>query len=154
MNLNALLIGKNIDPREVLVMRHRPYEPEFTGESRASVLWFELAPTDFYASWKGKLVIDWPPPERSWWRRAHRNDIPVYAILEDSAPDAAMPAWDAINLGWDELVILPARWRAALSQWRGIYYIYDATDGKGYVGSAYGGAAGVSGHRRQRCCPT
>jgi len=43
-----------------------------------------------------------------------------------------------MNLGWDELSILPARWRAALSQWRGIYYIYDAADGKGYVGSAYG----------------
>jgi hypothetical protein len=167
MNLNALLIGKNIDPREVLVMRHRPYEPElrrvlpwlaaekpdvfnayqqtqgkkvekamlaakqvasfighepgkalfiglysigksrpltykqywkvpayiemkafgmtgFTGESRVSVLWFELALMDFYAPWKGKLVIGRPPPERSWWRRAHRNEIPVHAILEDS----------------------------------------------------------------------
>jgi len=28
VNLNALLIEGNIDPREVLVMRHRPYEPE------------------------------------------------------------------------------------------------------------------------------
>ncbi len=33
---------------------------------RKSVLWFDLALTDFYAAWKGKLVIDWPPPERSW----------------------------------------------------------------------------------------
>ena len=28
MNLNTLLIGENFDPREVIVMRHRPYEPE------------------------------------------------------------------------------------------------------------------------------
>jgi hypothetical protein len=222
MNLNALLADNRIDPRDVLVMRHRPYEPElrkvlpwlasekpdifnayqqtqgakvekamlvtkyvasfighepgkalfvglysigksnplnykqywsvpayiemkafgmtgFTGEARSSVLWFELALMDFYASWKGKLVIGWPPPERSWWRRAHRNEIPVYAVLEDSALDAAMPTWDDINLGWEELGILPARWRAALSQWRGIYYIFDSSDGKGYVGSAYGG---------------
>jgi len=33
---------------------------------------------------------------------------------------------------------LPSRLKADLSQWRGIYYIFDETDGKGYVGSAYG----------------
>jgi hypothetical protein len=110
----------------------------FTGQTRASLLWFDLVPTDIYASWKGKLVIGWPPPERSWWRRAHRNLFPVRAILEESALDAAMPAWDQINLGWDELRVLPNRCRAALSHWRGIYYIYDQAAGKGYVGSAYG----------------
>ena len=45
----------------------------FTGERRSSLLWFELVLTDFFAPWKGKLIIKWPPPERSWWRRAHRN---------------------------------------------------------------------------------
>jgi len=28
--------------------------------------------------------------------------------------------------------------QAALSQWRGIYFIFDENDSKGYVGSAYG----------------
>ncbi|HEV2200338.1 MAG TPA: hypothetical protein VGR73_11010 [Bryobacteraceae bacterium] len=36
---------------------------------RSSCLWFDLVQTEFYASWKGKLVVNWPPPERSWWRR-------------------------------------------------------------------------------------
>lgn len=110
----------------------------FTGEGRSSVLWFDLAVTNFCAAWKGKLIIDWPPPERSWWRRAHRNQFPIHAILEDGALDAAMPAWDEINLGWDELAVLPVRWRTVLGQWRGIYYILDSSDGKAYVGSAYG----------------
>ena len=110
----------------------------FTGEKRSSVLWFDLVLTDFYARWKGKLVVGWPPPERSWWRRAHRNDFPVLAVLEDSALDAAMPAWDEIDLSWEELSVLPTRWKAALAQWRGIYLIFDKSDGKGYVGSAYG----------------
>ena len=30
--------------------------------------------------------------------------------------------------------MLPTRWRAVLSQWRGIYLIFDQSDGKGYVG--------------------
>lgn len=29
MNLNDLLRGHQIDPRNVLVLRHRPHEPEF-----------------------------------------------------------------------------------------------------------------------------
>jgi len=45
-----------------------------------------------------------------------------------------MPAWDEIDLGWDELRVIPGSWRTVLSQWRGIYYIYDQAEGKGYVG--------------------
>lgn len=111
----------------------------FTKESgRASCLWFDLALKEFYPAWKGKLVVGWPPPERSWWRRAHKNDFPVLTILEDSALVSAMPEWSNIVLKWEELSILPTHWKAALSHWRGIYYIFDASDGKGYVGSAYG----------------
>ncbi len=184
MFLNDILLGKGIDPRHVLVLRHRPNAPELNrvlpwlaaerhdlfnayqqtqgerieramqaltgtgyvasfigrepgkalfvglysiGEAKplsredfwrvpaygelktfgmrgfadehpqASVLWFDLALTDFYAHWKGKLIVGWPPPERSWWRRAHRNEMPVVAVLEDSALDAAMPGWDEIE---------------------------------------------------------
>lgn len=111
----------------------------FTGEDgRSSILWFDLVLTEFHASWKGKLILEWPPPERSWWRRAHRNIFPVVAILEDSALVPAMPEWDDLVVRWDELGIFPTRWKSALSQWRGIYYIFDTSDGKGYVGSAYG----------------
>jgi hypothetical protein len=225
MNLNDLLRGKDIDPQRVLVLRHRPNEPElnkvlpwlaaeepdvfnayqqtqgerveramqamigtgyvasfigrepgkavFVGlysiggskplsraefwqvpayvklkafgmrgfadeRASASVLWFDLALTDFYAHWKGRLIVGWPPPERSWWRRAHRNEFPIIAVLEDSALDAALPEWDQIEFTWEELGVLPMRWKSALSQWRGIYYIFDSSDGRGYVGSAYG----------------
>lgn len=110
----------------------------FTGEDRSSVLWFDLRLIDFYSEWKGKLIVDWPPPERSWWRRADRNVIPVRAILEDSELDAPMKRWDELDLTWNQLNVLPKRWQTKLSEWRGIYYIFDTSDGKGYVGSAYG----------------
>jgi len=227
MNLNDLLKNRGVDPRHVLVLRHRPSEPKFnkilpwlaaekpdvfnayqqtqgeklekvmasmvelgyvasfighkpskalfiglysigktkpltlkqywqvpahaemkalgmrgfTGENgRNSILWFDLVLTELFAPWKGKLVVGWPPPELSWWRRAHRNDMPVLSILEESLLDAEMPKWDTIILSWEELKALPSRWRTALSQWRGIYYIFDTSDGKGYVGSASGEA--------------
>ena len=62
----------------------------------------------------------------------------VHAILEDSALDAAMKKWDELDLTWNQLSVLPKRWQAKIAEWRGIYYIFDASDGKGYVGSAYG----------------
>lgn len=225
MNFNDLLTSQSLDPRQVLVLRHRPHEPElnkvlpwiaaekpevfnayqqtqgprlegvmdkmvgegyvasfirhepgkalFIGlysidssrimtreeywkipayiemkafgmqgfseeEARTTCLWFDLGLTDFYSKWKGRLIVEWPPPERSWWRRAHRNIMPVHAILEDSALDASMPEWNEIVLTWEELGVLPTRWRSALSQWRAIYLIYDESDGRGYVGAAYG----------------
>lgn len=224
MNLKDLLLGKAIDPQRVLVLRHRPVEPElnkwlpwlaaekphvfnayqqtqttqvegemtraeyvaafighaagkalfvglfsingsraitprqywkipanvelkayghngFTDDSpRPSILWFDLALTDFYADWKGKLVVRWPPLDKNWHRWAHRpkNEMSVLSILEESALNAPMPKWDEIERGWEQLADLPASWRAAMSQWRGIYYIFDTSDKKGYVGSAYG----------------
>lgn len=224
MNLTDLLRCNNIDPKQVLVLRHRPLEPELkkvlpwlaaekpevfnayqqtqtiqvegemkragyvaafighepgkalfvglyvvkgskpitrkqywqipanvelkafgvkglTKESpRSSILWFDLELTDFYAPWKGKLIIRWPPLDKNWHRWAHKpkNEMPILAILDESALDAAMPEWHAIDLTWEELCVLPTRWKSTLSEWRGIYYVFDSSDGKGYVGSAYG----------------
>lgn len=228
MKFNDLLCSKNIDPTEVLVMRHRPKEPDLrkilpllaadnpdlfkgyqqaqwemaenamkvaqylasfighepgkavfiglyriekfkpvtyreywairsnqelkklgmtgfqrnartsSGKSRTTCLWFDLKLQNFYGAWKGKLIVDWPPPERAWVRRAHRNVIPVHAILEDSTLDTTMTKWNELDFTWSQLKRLPKRWQATLEQWRGIYYIFDASDGKGYVGSAYG----------------
>ena len=64
--------------------------------------------------------------------------MPVLSILEESVLDGKMPEWNEINLSWQDLGILPPSWKNALSQWRGIYYIFDSADGKGYIGSAYG----------------
>ena len=90
----------------------------FTG-ARETVLWFELEPTDFYSKWKGRLIVEWPGLERSWWRWADRNVILIDSILERSALDAEMPSWEELALTWEELKVLPSKWKAALSEWRG-----------------------------------
>ena len=47
------------------------------------------------------------------------------------------PRWkpNLSAVGFNEI---PPRWEFALDQWRGIYYIFDQSDGKAYIGSAYG----------------
>ena len=97
-----------------------------------------LEPLPHLQQWSGKLVVGWPPPERSWYRRAERNVMPVHAIREESTFHVSMPSWDEIETSVAELRVLPSSWQAALAQWRGIYSIFDASDGKRYVGSAYG----------------
>jgi len=111
-----------------------------TNQGKNPCLWFDLQLTEDYADWKGRLVIRWPPPERSWWRRAHKNDFTVLSIHEENTLAARKPDWRDIVLTWEELKVLPRSWRSALAEWRGIYFIHDQSDGKGYVGSAYGGA--------------
>ncbi len=49
-----------------------------------------------------------------------------------------MPDWNELILSWHELKNLPTRWIDTLSGWRGVYFIFDAEVGKGYVGSASG----------------
>jgi hypothetical protein len=107
-------------------------------DERESLLWFDLVLTDFYSDWIGKLVLNWPGGERSWWRWADRNTLRVQSIADDSLFEQAMPSWEAICLSISDLRVLPKSWRDALQHWRGIYFIFDRSDGKGYVGSAYG----------------
>lgn len=107
-------------------------------DGRTHLLEFDLPVLGWHQDWKGRLIVGWPPPDRSWWRWADRNVFPVEAILPESQFAKAMPAWDDLVLGWHELSVLPQSWAAALCHWRGIYLITDVSDGLQYVGSAYG----------------
>ncbi|SLN77665.1 GIY-YIG nuclease family protein [Roseisalinus antarcticus] len=125
---------------ENLALREMGYEG-FTADHADRVgaeLQFDLERLPFYSNWRGRLVIDFPPPERSWFRWVDRGIFPVSAILEESAFAAPPPDWREIDLTFAELVALPASWRARLAEWRGIYLIFDESDRRAYVGSAYG----------------
>jgi hypothetical protein len=104
-------------------------------DHRLSSLWFNLKPTDVCLKWKGKLIISWPPPEISWTRWADQNEFTVEAILDESVLDEGIGPWNKLVLTWEQLQQLPRTWVDILRQWRGIYFIFDGSDGKGYVGS-------------------
>lgn len=110
----------------------------WTKAQDARSLWFDLVLESTLGEWTGKLAVAWPPPERSWWRRAEKNVMPVLTISEESRFAEKMQDWQDLVLSWGELHAIPASWRAALGQWRGIYFIHDTSDGRGYVGSAGG----------------
>ncbi|MEZ6063123.1 MAG: GIY-YIG nuclease family protein [Planctomycetaceae bacterium] len=101
-------------------------------------LWFDLERMEAFSHWIGKLIVGWPPPEISWSRWSGRNTFDIVAILEESLFCQHMPDWKSLVLSWNDLQVMPTTWKAALSQWLGVYFILDISDGRGYVGSAYG----------------
>jgi hypothetical protein len=101
-------------------------------------LWFDFVLARPLSDWSGKLIVSWPPPEIAWTRWCSKNEFKVQALLEESLLAQAMPVWRELVFTWNDLKILPATWRAKLGEWRGVYFILDTSDGKGYVGSAYG----------------
>lgn len=117
----------------------QPYGIRGLSAERGTCQWFDLEEVpDFYGSWKGKLIIDWRGGERSWSRWVKDMDYPIHAILEDSLLDPPVPHWRDLRLTWQQLALLPNTLQSALRHWRGIYFIFDETAGKGYVGSASG----------------
>lgn len=107
-------------------------------EVQNTVVQFTFEPVPLHPEWRGKLVIEFSPPERAWFRWMDRSAFPVKAILEESAFSPAPPDWHEVDLSLAQLAVLPASWRSRLAEWRGIYLIFDQADGKSYVGSAYG----------------
>lgn len=107
-------------------------------DNRSSCLWFDLALETFYDKWKGKLIIDWPPPPIQFARFANEAEFPVHAILEDSWLKKPMPDSDELVVSRAFFNVLPRSWIENLKRWRGVYYIFYPSDRKGYVGSASG----------------
>lgn len=107
-------------------------------DDRENVLWFDLRNSDVFKDLAGRLEIIWSGGERSWFRWADRNHFPLSAIHASSVLERDMPDWNVLVLRWRELSALPASWAARLAEWRGIYLIVDESDGRAYVGSAYG----------------
>lgn len=144
----ALFIGlyqrHGQEPRTADQIRKEPAVQKLEGygcgaETRERI-WFDLRlREDFFGHWKGKLAVQWPGKEINWHRRADRADFKITAIHEESLlsqePPASYREWD---LQWDELKLLPESWKRKLSDWCGIYYIFDISDGRGYVGKASG----------------
>lgn len=108
---------------------HRP-------TAREDFLYFTLTPTEALAKWQGKMVVSWPGKEVGWHRWAGNNVFPIEAITEQSQLVEEIPHWKQVRLTWAELTMFHKSWERELSRWRGIYYIFDTAQSKGYVGSA------------------
>lgn len=68
------------------------------------------------------------------------NDCEVSQILPDTFDNDIFPGYDKVNISWEEMsrVLEKDTWKTALQNQKGVYLITDISNGKMYVGSAYG----------------
>lgn len=68
------------------------------------------------------------------------NKFTVRELLPSSLDNDLFPGYDKVNISWETMkrVIERESWKTALENQKGVYLITDVSNGKKYVGSAYG----------------
>ena len=71
---------------------------------------------------------------------ARIDDFMVKEILPNRLENDFFPGYDNVNISWTELkrVVAKDTWKTVLQNQKGVYLITDISNGKKYVGSAYG----------------
>jgi hypothetical protein len=95
-----------------------------------------------YDKYLGRLIVKYKNTSQNMIRNAESviNDCEVAQILPDTFDDDIFPGYDKVNISWQELsrVIEKDNWKTALQNQKGIYLLTDISNGKMYVGAAYG----------------
>ncbi len=95
-----------------------------------------------YEKYFGRLIIKFKNTSQNMIRNAESviNDCEVEQILPDTFDNDIFPGYDKVNISWSEMarVIEKDTWKTALQNQKGVYLITDISNGKKYVGSAYG----------------
>lgn len=95
-----------------------------------------------YQKYFGRLIIKFKNTAQNMIRNATSviNECEVVQILPDTFDNDIFPGYDKVNVTWEELsrLVYKQSWKTALQHQKGVYLITDATNGKMYVGSAYG----------------
>lgn len=95
-----------------------------------------------YKKYVGRLIVKYKNTSQNMIRNAESviNDCEVAQILPDTFDNDIFPGYDKVNVSWQELsrVIEKDNWKTALQNQKGVYLLTDISNGKMYVGSAYG----------------
>lgn len=90
----------------------------------------------------GRLIVKYKNKAQTLIRKADSiiDECYVSQILPDTFDNDLFPGYDKVNVSWDELsrVIEKDNWKTALQNQKGVYLLTDISNGKHYVGSAYG----------------
>ncbi len=101
---------------------------------------YEILPQ--YEKYFGRLIIKFKNKTQNMIRNANSviNHCEVFQILPDIFENDIFPGYDKVNVSWEEMsrVISKESWKTALQNQKGVYLITDISNGKMYVGSAYG----------------
>ena len=103
---------------------------------------FEYEMQAQFKKYFGRVVVEYKNKSQNLVRLASSvlSECEVSQILEVKFDDDEFPGYDRVNLSWKSLkrVINKSAWKTALENQKGVYLITDSSNGKMYVGAAYG----------------
>lgn len=103
---------------------------------------YEFEVLQKYQKYFGRLIVRFKNQSQAMVRLASSviDKCEVYQILPDTFDNDIFPGYESVALSWSDLsrVISKESWKTALKNQKGIYLITDISNGKMYVGSAYG----------------
>lgn len=105
---------------------------------------YQIEEVPDYSNLVGRLKIKMPTPSRgrAFYLENHYPDMLVNEILREPYSGAEFPGFENIIVSFHELKSIidtqKPDWKAALSGVKGVYCIIDRSNGKKYIGSAYG----------------
>lgn len=101
---------------------------------------YEVIPE--FEKYFGRLIVRFKNRSQTMVRKARSviDDCEVAQILPSVFDDDIFPGYDQVNVSWQDLrrILTKESWRTALENQKGFYLITDLSNGKKYVGSAYG----------------
>lgn len=95
-----------------------------------------------FKKYVGRLIVKFKNKAQTMIRNAESviDECYVYQILPDTFDNDLFPGYEKVNISWWELkrVLEKDTWKTALQNQKGVYLLTDTSNGKMYVGSAYG----------------
>ena len=95
-----------------------------------------------YQKYVGRLIIKFKNKAQTMIRNAESvfDDCYISQILSDTFDNDLFPGYEKVNISWDKMnrILEKDNWKTALQNQKGVYLLTDTSNGKMYVGSAYG----------------
>lgn len=97
-----------------------------------------------FSNYVGRLKIHLPKPSRgrAFYLERYIDQMTVSELLKEPYSGECFPGYERIDHDFSALVSIfnnqKSDWKSALSNVKGVYVIFDKSNGKKYVGSAYG----------------
>lgn len=103
---------------------------------------YEYETLNEFEKYFGRLIIRFKNSTQNMVRNAESviEHCEISQILPDVFDNDIFPGYDKVILSWQQLsrVLEKDSWKTALQNQKGVYLITDISNGKMYVGSAYG----------------
>lgn len=120
----------------------RSYNKLFDGKTPSNInTFYEHEKLKDLEKYFGRMIVQFHKYQAFVTLNGDRiDDFLVKEILPNSLDNDLFPGYDKVNISWGELKRVTEKdtWKTVLQNQKGVYLLTDISNGKKYVGSAYG----------------